>query len=95
MSLTRNNHEERKALQEHLACEFEMKYLGELKYFLELKCQDKKQMYFYVTTKICLRIIEENQKFKPQVFLGIEVSKSKKYLYMLKNHFIKNLNQWG
>lgn len=45
MSLTRNGHEERKALQEHLAREFEMKYLGELKYFLELKCQDQKRIY--------------------------------------------------
>ncbi|KAL6329534.1 hypothetical protein AAG906_022083 [Vitis piasezkii] len=37
MIVTRKDFEERKTLQEHLAHEFEMKNLGELKYFLEIK----------------------------------------------------------
>jgi hypothetical protein len=78
MSLTRNNHEERKALQEHLACEFEMKYLGELKYFLELKCQDKKKICIFMSQqKYVLELLKKTRNLNHKYFLELKCQNQK------------------
>ena len=57
MIVTRNYPKERKTLEEHLAREFEMKDLGELKYFLGIEVSRSKKGIF-VTKKICFGLTE-------------------------------------
>jgi hypothetical protein len=78
MSLTRNDHEERKALQEHLAREFEMKYLGELKYFLKLKCQDKKKCIFMSQQKYILELLKKTRNLNQKYFLELKCQDQKR-----------------
>ena len=60
MIVTGDDPEEKKALHEQLAREFEMKDLGELKYFLGIEVSRSKKGIFLSQRKICLRIIEGN-----------------------------------
>ena len=46
MIVTGNDHEEKEALQIHLAQEFEMKSLGHLKYFLGIEVSRSKEGIF-------------------------------------------------
>ena len=57
MIVTGNDPEERKTLEERLAREFEMKDLGELKYFLGIEVSRSKKGIF-VTKKICFGLTE-------------------------------------
>ena len=54
MVVTGNDHEERKALQNYLSREFEMKDLGPLKYFLGIEVSRLSEGIF-VSKKVCLR----------------------------------------
>ena len=55
MVITRNDPEERKALQNYLSREFEMKDLGPLKYFLGIEVSRSSERIFSVSKKVCLR----------------------------------------
>ena len=59
MIVTRKDFEERKTLQEHLAHEFEMKDLGELKYFLGIKVSRSKKSIFQSQRKYALDLLNE------------------------------------
>ena len=59
MIVTGNDLEERKTLQEHLAREFEMKDLGELKYFLGIEVSRSKKGIFLSQRKYALDLLNE------------------------------------
>ena len=59
MIVTGNDLEERKTLQEHFAREFEMKDLGELKYFLEIEVSRSKKGIFLSQRKYALDLLNE------------------------------------
>ena len=59
MIVTRNDSEERKTLQKHLAREFEMKNLSELKYFLGIEVSRLKKGIFLSQRKYALDLLNE------------------------------------
>ena len=59
MIVTGDDPEERKALQEHLSHEFEMKDLGELKYFLGIEVSRSKKGIFLSQRKYALDLLKE------------------------------------
>jgi hypothetical protein len=59
MVVTGNDPEERKALQEHLSREFEMKDLGSLKYFLGIEVSRSKKGIFLSQRKYALDLLQE------------------------------------
>ena len=59
MIVTGNDLEERKALQNHLAREFEMKDLGPLKYFLGIEVLRSKKGIFLSQRKYALDLLNE------------------------------------
>ncbi|RVW96138.1 Retrovirus-related Pol polyprotein from transposon RE2 [Vitis vinifera] len=59
MIVTRNDSEERKTLQKHLAREFKMKDLGELKYFLGIEVSRSKKGIFLSQRKYALDLLNE------------------------------------
>ncbi|RVW38091.1 Retrovirus-related Pol polyprotein from transposon RE1 [Vitis vinifera] len=59
MVVTRNDPEERKALQNYLSTEFEMKYLGHLKYFLGIEVSRSSEGIFLSQRKYALDILQE------------------------------------
>ncbi|PNX83829.1 beta-galactosidase [Trifolium pratense] len=59
MVVTGNDPEERKALQEHLSREFEMKDLGFLKYFLGIEVSRSKKGIFLSQRKYALDLLQE------------------------------------
>jgi hypothetical protein len=59
MVVTGNDLEEKAALQRHLASEFEMKDLGALKYFLDIKVARSKQGIFLSQRKYILDILTD------------------------------------
>ncbi|RVW46329.1 Retrovirus-related Pol polyprotein from transposon RE1 [Vitis vinifera] len=59
MVVTGNDPEERKALQNYLSREFEMKYLGPLKYFLRIEVSRSSEGIFLSQRKYTLDILQE------------------------------------
>ena len=59
MIVTGNDSKERKTLQEHLAREFKMKDLGELKYFLGIEVSRSKKGIFLSQIKYALDLLNE------------------------------------
>ena len=60
MILTGDDLEERKALQQFLASKFEMKDLGQLKYFLEIEVSRSKTRTC-LSQKKCVRFVNRNR----------------------------------
>ena len=59
MIVTGDDPEERKALQEQLAREFEIKDLSELKYFLGIELSRSKKVIFLSQKKYALDLLKE------------------------------------
>ncbi|RVW79412.1 Retrovirus-related Pol polyprotein from transposon TNT 1-94 [Vitis vinifera] len=59
MVVTGNDPEERKALQNYLSREFEMKYLGHLKYFLGIEVSRSSERIFLSQRKYALNLLQE------------------------------------
>lgn len=59
MIVTGNDHEEKEALQIHLAQEFEMKSLGHLKYFLGIEVSRSKEGIFLSQRKYAMDLLKE------------------------------------
>ncbi|BBN68151.1 hypothetical protein Prudu_303S000400, partial [Prunus dulcis] len=68
MIITGNDKQEISQLQDYLATEFEMKDLGGLKYFLELRWLDRSKTYF-LSKEICLRLVDRHRNARLIIIL--------------------------
>jgi hypothetical protein len=59
MIVTENDHEEKETLQIHLAQEFKMKFIGHLKYFLDIEVSRSKEEIFLSQQKYTLDLLKE------------------------------------